>query len=230
MRTLVVVLIILCVTGCNKTAQQPKRAPLQLPKLNSQHPVNLAAIQRPPRSTDAQKLAMMKEIWHGTPFYPHSEPASMTSWDINISNGDIVLFDGTYFSDAYLYFGLPDDVYFLGPQSFADLAMNPPNGPLPNVQIETNGSPTKPLLVDCTIGGWNPTASPTFQFSQSSQYGQWTNTSTVTPSGGHVFYGISPIPFDQFGIQTWTWIRLQPSPGSPGVLWQFFHCELTFVP
>jgi len=154
----------------------------------------------------------------------------MTSWDINVSNGTIALNDGAFASDALLYFGLPDDVYFLGIQSFADFQIHRANTSEPNMQIETTGSPTKSLLFDCSIGGFDPNVPPIFQFEQSFQFGQWINKSIVTPSAGHVFYGISPVDWGSDGIANYTTIRLQPTPDSPGNVWQFFGCELTFVP
>jgi len=91
----------------------------------------------------------MSLIWKGRPASPQGTPAPMTSWNINVSNGSVVLNDGTYELDAFLYFGLPDDVYFQGIQSFADFAIHPPNTIEPNVQIEAESSP--PNLCSWTV-------------------------------------------------------------------------------
>lgn len=235
MRSLAILLLALCGAGCAhpEARREPNKPPPTLVNsLVAAHKVDLATVVRPARSTSAERIAQMSALKF--PGFPHPDgspdPSLGPTWTIDVSDGSIVLFDGTYYSDAYLYLGLPEDVYFIAHEDFADFRIHPQGEIEPNVQIETNASTTKSLLVDCRVNPMSQNQTLTFQFEQSSGWGfPWVNKAIVTPSGGHVFYGISPITWDG-GIPTWTYIRLQPTPESSSGGWQFFGCELTFSP
>jgi len=203
--------------------------------------IDLATIKHPTPTTADQKLAMIGQIWKLPPASPQGSPGAMTSLDVNVSNGGFAeIISASLIADAELYFGGAEDVYFYPNEGgypnmgFADFAIHPANSQEPNIQITTSAymaNTTFTALADCMVAGWNTETPPVFQFDQSSNgwFGPWTNTAVVTPSAGHVFYGFSIPPLDPYGSVPNTLIRLQPTPDSPDLVWQFWGCELTFI-
>ena len=235
MRSLAIVFVVLCGAGCShpESRREPNRPPPILVEF-----LGGRAQGRPRfrRSTDSVYLSgtacaneRIEVSWLSS-YGRSSGSLARANVDPRRPPRKHIAIRWNVLLGSVSFLQLPSDVYFIPHQEFADFGIHPPGQIEPNVQIRTTASSTKSLLMDCRVSPLSLNQTLTFQFEQSEGWGlPWVNKAVVTPSNGHVFYGVSPVTWNG-GIPTYTDIRLQPTPESANGGWQFFGCELTFAP
>lgn len=231
MRVAVLMVLACCLSGCSKgnpTSKQIKKLPAKAPVRSLFNRRNeFASFKKAQSTTQEAKLAQMQRIFKSPVHLPDNPPLG-PSFYLGVASGTIDMDDGTWGSNAYYSMNNVEFIYFGSDGPYALFGKQLPGAGPEIVSIELNGSPTKSLLVDCSISYYDQHNPPIFQFSQH-DFNSTHGTSLVTPVSGHLYYGIGPVEWPD-NERVWTIIEMEVSPSSPPGSFDFDGCELTFTP
>jgi hypothetical protein len=225
--------LILCSSCSREAGQVPASAITSVPQATVRdptHAIDLADVVRPEPSTKESILNEMRARRFPLPPSPQADIQMGPTATLDISNGDVQLYDGnlSYGWTAILDLSAKGRVWFGKTDAFAQFELRRPGGFESSVFIRMQMHFTKSILIDCRVRGPETLV---FQFEQSDGWGPWINKAVVTPANGHVFYGVGPFQPPGSGVPHFTTIRLQPTLDFQGVsTWEFFGCDLTMGP
>ncbi len=226
--------LVFALTGCKTTQPTAVKKPsgARPPSFNSptfsKAVLDAARANRPAPSTPQQKQAAFVQIFHKPfPVFRDGGGGQGQSWNLTVASPSAEPNDGSYYLDTFLIFEDASEVWTHPGDYVAMLEVNQN----PWIMVETQGSPNKSTFLDCSIGEVSPPdANAQFQFDAALPIdAPFTNASIVTPSQGHVYYGLAPVPLASDGVTPYIQIRLRPAPNSKFTSFNFYGCEFSYV-